>query len=144
VRQFCASERPFQAVSGGFERTCVRENDCSKEPAQGSFWLRECNRRDQLAGRLNGLSSRRSRVRIPLGVQGKALQIGAFPLSPLRRSRSAYDAFVKQINCVCGAVVKGEDDDELWEKAQAHLHTDHPDLVGKVSREDILAQAEET
>jgi hypothetical protein len=62
----------------------------------------------------------------------------------LRRSRSAYDAFVKQINCVCGAVVKGEDDDELWEKAQAHLHTDHPDLVGNVSREDILAQAEET
>jgi predicted small metal-binding protein len=50
---------------------------------------------------------------------------------------------VKQINCVCGAVVKGEDDDELWEKAQAHLRTDHPDLVGKVSREDILAQAEE-
>ena len=51
---------------------------------------------------------------------------------------------VKQINCVCGYVVKGEDDDKLWEKAQAHLRTDHPDLVGKVSREDILAQAEET
>jgi hypothetical protein len=56
----------------------------------------------------------------------------------------AYDAFVKQINCVCGYVVKGEDDVRLWEKAQAHLRTDHPDLVGKVSREDILAQAEET
>jgi hypothetical protein len=52
-------------------------------------------------------------------------------------------AHVKQINCVCGKVVKGEDDDELWEKAQAHLRTDHPDLVGKVSRKDILAQAEE-
>jgi predicted small metal-binding protein len=51
---------------------------------------------------------------------------------------------VKQINCLCGVVVKGEDDDELWEKAQEHLGTDHPDLVGKVSREDILAQAEET
>lgn len=61
----------------------------------------------------------------------------------LRHSRSAYDALVKQINCVCGKVVKGEDDDELWEKAQAHLRTDHPELVGKVSREDILAQAEE-
>jgi hypothetical protein len=53
-------------------------------------------------------------------------------------------AHVKQINCVCGKVVKGEDDDELWEKAQAHLRTDHPELVGKVSRKDILAQAEET
>ena len=44
----------------------------------------------------------------------------------------------------CAArVVEGKDDDELWEKAQAHLAADHPDLVGKVSREDILAQAEE-
>jgi hypothetical protein len=61
----------------------------------------------------------------------------------LQRLRSAYDALVKQINCVCGSIVKGEDDDELWEKAKAHLRTDHPELVGKVSREDILAQAEE-
>lgn len=51
---------------------------------------------------------------------------------------------MKQINCVCGHVVKGEDDDELWKKAQAHIRADHPDLVGKVSRKDILAQAEET
>jgi predicted small metal-binding protein len=51
---------------------------------------------------------------------------------------------VKQIDCVCGVVVRGEDDDELWERAQAHLRSDHPELVGKVSREDILAQAEET
>jgi hypothetical protein len=50
---------------------------------------------------------------------------------------------LKRINCVCGKVVEGKDDDELWEKAQAHLAADHPDLVGKVSREDILAQAEE-
>jgi hypothetical protein len=50
---------------------------------------------------------------------------------------------VKRISCVCGQVVEGEDDDELWEKAEAHLRDDHPDLVGKVSREDILAQAEE-
>jgi hypothetical protein len=56
----------------------------------------------------------------------------------------AYAAPVKQINCVCGHVVKGEDDDELWEQAKAHLRTDHPDLVDVVSREDILAQAEET
>jgi hypothetical protein len=49
----------------------------------------------------------------------------------------------KRINCVCGKVVEGKDDDELWEEAQTHLAADHPDLVGKVSREDILAQAEE-
>ncbi len=50
---------------------------------------------------------------------------------------------MKRINCVCGYVVDGDDDDELWERAQVHLRSDHPDLVGKVSREDILAQAEE-
>ena len=50
---------------------------------------------------------------------------------------------IRRIICVCGKVVEGKDDDELWEKAQEHLAADHPDLVGKVSREDILAQAEE-
>jgi predicted small metal-binding protein len=64
--------------------------------------------------------------------------------NPHARSNSTYDASVmKRINCVCGQVVQGEDDDELWEQAKDHLRTDHPDLVGKVSREDILAQAEE-
>lgn len=58
-------------------------------------------------------------------------------------SLSAYDADVKQIPCVCGYAVKGEDDDELWQNAQAHLREDHPELVGKVSRADLLAQAEE-
>jgi hypothetical protein len=50
---------------------------------------------------------------------------------------------VKQIPCVCGHVLKGEDDDELWRKAQVHLRADHPELEGRVSREDLLAQAEE-
>jgi hypothetical protein len=56
----------------------------------------------------------------------------------------SYDAVVKQITCICGIVVEGEDDDRLWERAQQHLGADHPTLVGNVSREDILAQAEET
>ena len=56
---------------------------------------------------------------------------------------SEYDHGVKQIACVCGRVVKGEDDDELWRNAQEHMREDHPDLAGKVSRADLLAQAEE-
>jgi uncharacterized protein DUF1059 len=56
---------------------------------------------------------------------------------------SAYDESVKQIPCICGYVVKGDDDDELWDNAQAHMQEDHPDLAGKVSRADLLAQAEE-
>jgi predicted small metal-binding protein len=54
-----------------------------------------------------------------------------------------YGAVVKRIDCVCGYVIEAADDDELWDRAQVHLNSDHPDLVGKVSREDILAQAEE-
>ncbi len=50
---------------------------------------------------------------------------------------------MKQIPCICGYVVKGDDDDELWDNAQAHMQEDHPDLAGKVSRADLLAQAEE-
>ena len=50
----------------------------------------------------------------------------------------------ERINRVCGLVVEGDDDDELWENAQQHMRDDHPDLVGKVLRDDIVAQAEET
>jgi hypothetical protein len=49
----------------------------------------------------------------------------------------------RRIACVCGKVIEGKDDDELWAKAQAHVAADHPDLVGQVAREDILARAEE-
>ena len=51
---------------------------------------------------------------------------------------------MKRISCVCGLVIEATDEDELSEKVQEHLRLDHPELVGKVSREDILAQAEET
>jgi hypothetical protein len=48
----------------------------------------------------------------------------------------------KRIKCECGFVFQADTDDELWTKAQAHLSTDHPDLAGKVTRDDILGQAE--
>ena len=49
----------------------------------------------------------------------------------------------KLINCECGAVVRGQTDDELVKAAEAHVAENHPELVGKLSREDILAMAEE-
>ena len=49
----------------------------------------------------------------------------------------------KLINCECGHVVRGETDDELIAAAEAHINGNHPELVGKVSRDDILAMAEE-
>jgi hypothetical protein len=50
---------------------------------------------------------------------------------------------IRRITCVCGKVLEGTDEDELWAKAQEHLAADHPDLVGKVSRGDVLARVEE-
>jgi dihydrofolate reductase len=58
-------------------------------------------------------------------------------------TEASYPPSVKRITCVCGVVLEGEDDDELWAKAQEHIRVDHPDLVGKVLRQDLLAQAEE-
>jgi len=49
----------------------------------------------------------------------------------------------KLINCECGQVVRGETDDELVAAADAHIQRDHPELVGKVSRDDLLGMAEE-
>jgi predicted small metal-binding protein len=47
------------------------------------------------------------------------------------------------INCECGYVVRGEDDEDLVQRAEEHIGRDHPELVGKITREDLLAMAEE-
>ena len=49
----------------------------------------------------------------------------------------------KLINCECGQVVRGRNDDELVAAAIAHVNSDHPELLGKLTREDVLAMAEE-
>lgn len=40
-----------------------------------------------------------------------------------------------------GIEMRGETDDELLAKVEQHVATSHPDLVGKVSHDDILAAA---
>lgn len=42
-----------------------------------------------------------------------------------------------------GVVIRGADDDELVATVERHLVQAHPDLIGKVSREDVLAAAKE-
>jgi len=49
----------------------------------------------------------------------------------------------KLVNCECGQVVRGETDDELVRNVQAHVAEHHPELVGKLTREDALGMAEE-
>ena len=47
----------------------------------------------------------------------------------------------KLVNCECGEVVRAETEDELVEKVDRQEK--HPELVGKLSRADVLAMAEE-
>jgi hypothetical protein len=47
------------------------------------------------------------------------------------------------IDCECGEVVRAATADELVAAAEAHVVASHPDLVGKLSREDILGMAVE-
>ena len=49
----------------------------------------------------------------------------------------------KVINCECGEAVRGSTDAELIAAVQAHVNRDHPELIGKLSAQDILSMAEE-
>lgn len=48
----------------------------------------------------------------------------------------------KLINCECGQVIQADTDEDLLERADAHIRQDHPDLVGQISHDDLLAMAE--
>ena len=50
----------------------------------------------------------------------------------------------KVINCECGQTVRADTDDELVAKVDQHVRADHPELVGKLSRDDVLAMAEQS
>ena len=49
----------------------------------------------------------------------------------------------KQISCECGKVIRGDFDDEVVGLAEEHIASDHPDLVGEVTRDDLLGWIEE-
>jgi predicted small metal-binding protein len=49
----------------------------------------------------------------------------------------------KVINCECGYVVRGESDEDLLDGAHKHMSEAHPEMVGKVSDDDLLAMAQE-
>jgi hypothetical protein len=49
----------------------------------------------------------------------------------------------KQITCECGTVLSGETADQVVAAATAHIREDHPDLVGKVSDDDLRGWIEE-
>lgn len=50
----------------------------------------------------------------------------------------------KIINCECGYVARGETDEDVVEQIRGHMREDHPDLLEKVSRDDLVGWIEET
>ncbi|HWE83227.1 MAG TPA: DUF1059 domain-containing protein [Gaiellaceae bacterium] len=49
----------------------------------------------------------------------------------------------KQITCECGFAIRGETNEEVVEATRAHIREDHPELVDKVSADDLLGWIEE-
>jgi len=49
----------------------------------------------------------------------------------------------RMINCECGRTIRGETDEEVVANAEAHVRQDHPELVGSITRDDLLAMAED-
>ena len=49
----------------------------------------------------------------------------------------------KVINCECGLTLRGETEDEVMQKAQAHMEESHPDLVGTVSADEVRGWIQE-
>lgn len=47
------------------------------------------------------------------------------------------------IRCECGYVVRGAGEDELIANAQRHVGESHPELEDSITRDDLLAMAEE-
>jgi hypothetical protein len=48
---------------------------------------------------------------------------------------------VKIVHCPCGVDVEGETEDAIVEAVEEHIASDHPEMAGKYSREQILSMA---
>jgi hypothetical protein len=46
------------------------------------------------------------------------------------------------MRCECGEVARAETDEELISAVERHVREQHPEMVGRLSREQILAMAE--
>jgi len=47
------------------------------------------------------------------------------------------------INCECGYVARADSEEDVIELIRSHMSSDHPDLLGKVTREDLVGWIEE-
>ena len=87
--------------------------------------------------------------RMRVGAEGSNLAPTSLQRSPLtiaacgKGYATRGEVMARVINCECGQVIHGESDDELVSKAEEHVNQNHPELVGKLSRDDLLGMAEE-
>lgn len=49
-----------------------------------------------------------------------------------------HDVPKRNLTCPCGTYIRGEDEDDLVEKARQHLAEAHPELADEYDREQIL------
>ncbi len=47
------------------------------------------------------------------------------------------------VHCDCGTDVSGDTEDELVANVERHVQESHPEMVGQMSREQILEMAHE-
>ena len=47
----------------------------------------------------------------------------------------------KKVDCPCGETVRGDSEDELVSAVEAHVQERHPEMVGTMSRDQILGMA---
>jgi hypothetical protein len=48
---------------------------------------------------------------------------------------------MKVVHCECGTDVTGETDDDIVAAVESHVQEHHPDMVGKITREQVLEMA---
>jgi predicted small metal-binding protein len=53
------------------------------------------------------------------------------------------EVMAKVIRCQCGFLGRGDTVEEAATEIETHMRSDHPELVGKVTTEDLIAMAEE-
>jgi predicted small metal-binding protein len=48
----------------------------------------------------------------------------------------------RQVKCECGYVARADTDDDVLENIREHMRSDHPELLDKVSDDQILSWIE--
>lgn len=48
------------------------------------------------------------------------------------------------VDCECGESVRADSEDSLVSAVEGHVVAKHPDMVGTLTRDDVLAMAQQT